>query len=510
MTTRGRIERIERGDWQTPAALAEAVLDRVGVCCKESWSTVLEPTCGEGTLLDAAAKRFPRATLRGFDLDASYVEAARRRLFAHASGRTRIQIADFFATDWGAQLADTPRGPILVLGNPPWVTSAQLGVFGSTNLPGKKNAGGLKGLDALTGKSNFDVSEWMIVRLLEVLQGRDATLAMLCKSAVARRVVQAVAAHQLDVAPVGLWRIDAAKHFDASVSAVLLVARTVSKPRSPRAASASRRKLWPVYADLAANERESSLAVVGGVLVADAECFARTRHLAGDSDPEWRSGVKHDCARVMELQRVGAGWVNGLGDRVDIEEERVFPLLKSSDVANERAASSRAMVVTQHMLGEDTNELRRSSPRAWKYLSRHRALLDARKSSIYERQPPFAIFGVGPYSFAPWKVAISGLYKRSTFAIVGPHEGRPVVLDDTCYFLAFEDEARARRAGEVLRSATARDFLAARVFWDAKRPITKAILQTLDLAALDRSLVQASNLQLVGQWPRPRKGSARV
>jgi hypothetical protein len=125
-------------------------------------------------------------------------------------------------------------------------------------------------------------------------------------------------------------------------------------------------------------------------------------------------------------------------------------------------------------------------PRAWRYLSLHRALFDARKSSIYERQPPFAIFGVGSYSFAPWKVAISGLYKRSTFTVVGPHEGRPVVLDDTCYFLAFDDEPQARRAASALRSTAATDFLGARIFWDAKRPITKGILQTLDLQALLR------------------------
>jgi len=502
LTTR---QRIERGDWQTPAALAEAVLDRVVASCKVPWATVLEPTCGEGTLLLAAGRRFPRASLLGFDIDERYVATARRLLPPHLAARARVQVADFFATDWRAQL-DGTEGPVLVLGNPPWVTSAQLGSLGSSNLPGKKNSGGLVGLDAVTGKSNFDVSEWMIVRLLEALEGREATLAMLCKSAVARRVVQTVAARQLRVAPGGLWRIDAAEHFDASVSAVLLVARS-----APDTAARARRKVWPVYADLGTAKRESSLSVAGGVLVADAKSFARTRHLVGDSDPEWRSGVKHDCARVMELERVGAGWVNGLGESVDLEEALVHPLLKSSDVANDRAASARAMIVPQRALGEDTHELRRSAPRAWKYLSRHRALLDARKSSIYEGQPPFAIFGVGPYSFAPWKVAVSGLYKRSTFTVVGPHEGRAVVLDDTCYFLAFDDESAARRAGAALQSAVASEFLAARIFWDAKRPITKSILQTLDLAALERAQVvqiaAASNLQHVGQWPRRRRGS---
>jgi hypothetical protein len=56
------------------------------------------------------------------------------------------------------------------------VTSAQLGVLGASNGPDRQNARGLRGLDAVTGKSNFDVSEWMIVRLLDALQGRRVKL----------------------------------------------------------------------------------------------------------------------------------------------------------------------------------------------------------------------------------------------------------------------------------------------------------------------------------------------
>ncbi len=476
--------RIERGDWQTPRALADAVLDRLVASGGRAPRTVVEPTCGEGTFLVAAARRFPRAALVGYEINASYTRSARAAL----GGRGRIETRDFFDVVWEREL-DGLDGPLLVLGNPPWVTTAQLGVLGSANAPHKTNARGLRGLDALTGKSNFDVSEWMMVRLLEALAGRDATIALLCKSAVARRVVETIAARDLSVAPVGLWRVDAARHFDASVSAVLFVARTSrAKPSAKPKGRAG--AIWPVHAELASRDAraESALAVIDGVLVADADRFERTRYLAGACAPEWRSGVKHDCARIMELDRANASspWRNGVGEVVDIEVELVHPLLKSSDVANERAEPTRAMIVTQRALGEDTTELRRRAPRAWRYLSRHRALFEARKSSIYEKQPPFAIFGVGGYSFAPWKVAISGLYKRSTFTVVGPHEGRPVVLDDTCYFLAFDDEAQARRAATALRSTAASDFLSARIFWDAKRPITKGILQTLDLQALLR------------------------
>jgi hypothetical protein len=489
-----RATRIERGDWQTPASLARAVVAHVaarrssGDAPARPPRTVIEPTCGEGAFLVAAGERFPRAELHGVEINADYTRRARAALRG-CGERAHVVTKDFFATNWGRVLREA-KEPLLVVGNPPWVTTAQLGSMGRTNSPDRSSGRGLRGLDAVTGKSNFDVSEWMLEHLLEVLAGREATVAMLCKSAVARRLVETIAARRLAVEPVGVWRIDAAAHFDASVAAVLFVART-HRERATSEVPLPVPVSWPVYARLDATEPESLLGVVDGVLVADAARFVRTRHLAGQCRPEWRSGVKHDCARVMELARRGGdpngAWVNGMGERVEIESEVVHPLLKSSDVANERAAPTRAMIVTQRALGEDTRELRARAPRAWRYLSRHRALLDARKSAIYEKQPPFAIFGVGAYSFAPWKVAVSGLYKRSTFTVVGPHEDRAVVLDDTCYFLAFDDEPSARRAAAALRSEAATDFLGARIFWDAKRPITKGILQALDLDALHAS-----------------------
>ena len=45
----------------------------------------------------------------------------------------------------------------------------------------------------------------------------------------------------------------------------------------------------------------------------------------------------------------------------------------------------------------------------WSYLQAHGARFARRKSSIYHGQPPFALFGIGPYSFAPFKVAILNL-----------------------------------------------------------------------------------------------------
>lgn len=175
---------------------------------------------------------------------------------------------------------------------------------------------------------------------------------------------------------------------------------------------------------------------------------------------------------------------NQLGETVDIEDTRVFPLLKCSDLAHGRSTPVRRVLVPQDRVGEDTRPLEHFAPRTWKYLLLHQALLDARKSSIYGDQPPFSIFGVGDYSFAPWKVAVSGMHPVPRFVAVGPVQGRPVLLDDTSYFLSFADEPTALLVSAILNSKPCLEFLESLVFRDAKRPITADILRRLNLEAI--------------------------
>jgi hypothetical protein len=114
----------------------------------------------------------------------------------------------------------------------------------------------------------------------------------------------------------------------------------------------------------------------------------------------------------------------------------------------------------------------------------HADRLDRRASSIYRNRPRFSIFGVGKYTFAPWKVAISGFYKQLIFTKLGQYAGKPIVLDDTCYFLPCASEAEADELMRLLNGPVARDYLSSLIFWDTKRPITAEILQTLDLDRL--------------------------
>ncbi len=462
------------GDFQTPSDLAarvcEAVRPRV-----EPPRTIVEPTCGVGNLLVAARSEFgPEPKLIGVETNATHLAAARRALEA-AGGRHELVHRDFFEVDWAAFLEESVP-PILVVGNPPWVTNAELGALGSNNLPVKKNTHGLRGLDALTGKSNFDISEWMCIRLLEVLAGRRASLALLLKTAVARKVLAHAWTHGLPLRRPRIFEIDAKAHFGASVDACLFTAEVAEG--EPQACS--------VFRDLRGESLTGTIGWESERLIADVGARARTRTLtATESDsPQWRSGIKHDCARVLELRSHAGRLTNGLDEVVEVESAELFPLQKSSDVAGGRGDAGKRLIVTQRTVGQATEGLRDTSPRLWAYLEAHGKALDARKSSIYRGKPRFSIFGVGEYTFTPWKVAISGLYKKLEFRLVGPVDGQPVVFDDTVYFLPFEREEEAAHAHEMLCSAAATLFFEALIFWDAKRPITAALLRRLSLDKL--------------------------
>lgn len=101
-------------------------------------------------------------------------------------------------------------------------------------------------------------------------------------------------------------------------------------------------------------------------------------------------------------------------------------------------------------------------------------------STIYAKNPRFSIFGVGDYAFRPWRIAICGLYKKLRFRLVGPMDSKPVMFDDTVYYVSFDCEEDARRALEKLTSASALSLLSSLVFWDEKRPIKTGILNVLD------------------------------
>ena len=482
MSKRKNGRKAEFGDFQTPDELARQVcafLQQQGV----QPASILEPTCGLGHFLLASLAAFPQAErFLGFDINPLYIKTANNKLSAQTDARKiTISQADFFAVDWGEIISDLPE-PLLIIGNPPWVTNADLAILQSSNLPQKRNSRNLPGLAAKTGKSNFDISEWMLTHLLQQISGRSAVLAMLCKTSVARKVIVNAWGRGEGNGRFSLHLIDASKHFNAAVDACLIIYDTTQ---------AVDEQTCHVYDDISDEKLRTTIGFENGRLLANIPYNKQWQHLRGKTRHyRWRSGIKHDAAKVMELTKVDNNtYRNGLGEKVVIDNKHLYPMLKSSDLAQDHPPiPSRWMLVPQRTTGDETITIKYQAPQTWAYLLAHSSILDSRKSSIYQKRPRFSIFGVGDYTFAAWKVAISGLYKRLHFTVVGPHEDKPVVLDDTCYFLAIHNEKEARFLADILNSDIARQFYQSYIFWDAKRPITAEILKRLDLLKLAREL----------------------
>ncbi|MHA2216023.1 MAG: hypothetical protein ACXAC6_10150 [Candidatus Hodarchaeales archaeon] len=465
----------EFGDFQTPPVLANAILTKLrgsGL----SPASILEPTCGTGSFVTAAFTIFPLAKIIGLDINSTYINNLKTKINPlDKNNRVILDTVNFFDIDWTDYLKNI-KPPHLIVGNLPWITSSELGKIDGNNLPEKSNIHNFKGLDSLTGKSNFDISEWMILELLKGTEKTPGTIAILCKMSVARKVFKYTIINNLPILSISMHLIDAEFYFKASIDACLLTMTIKTGSITDKCS---------VFSSLDSQTPTTTLSIFEGKLINDHASFEQLKHLHGKSFQTWRSGIKHDAAKIMELFREGTTYRNGFNEIINIENDYLFPLLKSSDIAHGRVkSSSRVLIVTQKIIGDDTSVIQTSAPRLWQYLSQHRKQLDNRASSIYKNKPTFSIFGIGPYTFSLWKIAISGFHKKLKFQLIGPIDDKPVVFDDTCYFLSASSMEEALILYSLLTNPKSIRYFNSLIYWKAKRPITKQILQQVNLRRL--------------------------
>lgn len=457
----------EFGDFQTPVALANQCLKVLNL---PKNARIFEPTCGWGAFLEAAQALAPESERYGLEINPDYAH--------QASKWGNIMVDNVFKVSFPEILDWKTDGSLFIIGNPPWVTSAELKRMGSANLPEKDNFKNVKGLEALLGASNFDVCEYIILKALSEFSQKSFVLGMLCKTQVARNVLEYAASYKIPLINAAIYRIDAKRWFNAGVDACWFTLE-VNNSSSPN-------YIAEIYENLFMLEEKPSgcFGVVDSLLVSDIDKYFSVRQADGKSPYVWRSGLKHDASNVFELKATPEPMTKS-GEFVDLEPEYIFPFLKSTDVFRGRHRElSKWVVVPQLEFGAETSQLRVTAPKLWGYLEANAEILDGRKSSIYRSRPRFSVFGLGRYTFATYKVAISGLHKQPIFRLIPPLNKQPVLLDDTCYLLPFEDGTEAAVVAALLNSQECKRLIESLVFWDSKRPITKKLLSRIDLNKL--------------------------
>lgn len=478
-------DRTEFGDFQTNIDLANRIVELI---LKKNIKPdiLVEPTCGKGNFILTSLAYF--TTIK---------KIIAVEIYKPYTWEAKFNILNFFLNN-----PDSPkpgiliinknvfefnfkrianlhsRNNILIIGNLPWVTNSKLSQLNSTNLPKKANEKNQAGLDAITGKGNFDIAESILSTLLNDFHKLNGNIALLLKNIVIKNTLLDQRKKEYNIGKIEKYSIDCKKEFNASVDASLFLCNLNSSP-----------EIKCAEFDFNSMEYKSEFGWVGSKFVSNISCYSKVKEIDGLCQFEWRQGIKHDCNSIMELERVNGHFINNLLEEIKIEEDLVFGFLKSSDLKNTVIKNTRKYtIVTQTKIGLETSYIQHRYPYTYSYLKKNIEYFQNRKSNIYKGKPPFSIFGIGNYSFKPYKVAISGFYKTYHFTLVLPQNNKPVMLDDTCYFIGFDIIDYAVFSILLLNSSITRDFLKSISFLDSKRVFTKDILMRIDLLKLSKIL----------------------
>jgi len=480
-------DRAEYGDFQTNKDLANAVslhLSKKNILPE----IIIEPTCGKGNFIIASLSNFKTVKkVFGIEIYKPYVWETKFGIldfFLSNPNSYKLEITithcSIFDFDFKSISKQFPTEKLLLIGNPPWVTNSKLGSLNSSNLPKKSNFKNQNGLDAMTGKGNFDIAEYITLMLLDAFQTHNGYLALLVKNSVIKNIVFDQKDKKYRVGEIEKYCIDSKKEFSVSVEAALLYCQLNSNP-----------SYESTEFDFYSLEKRLSFGWLNNKFVSNLTDYDETKDIDGVCPFEWRQGIKHDCTNVMELERINGHFVNKLSEEIKLEEGLIYGFLKSSDLKNTVIKNTRKhIIVTQTKVGQETSYIQHLYPDTYNYLKANISSFQARKSSIYKGKPLFSIFGIGDYSFKPYKVAISGLYKTYHFTLVLPQNDKPVMLDDTCYFIGFDKIEFAVYAIILLNYSKTEEFLKSITFSDAKRVFTKDLLMRLDLLSISKAITQ--------------------
>ncbi len=229
--------RREYGDYQTNDELANKVVKYVSE--KEVIiEFILEPTCGKGSFIIASLNKLKSIKkIVGIEIYQPYVWETKFRILNYfiqnPSATTpdiEIKHANTFEFPYKGLSKQTEQLNTLIIGNPPWVTNSELGSIGSDNLPKKSNFKKHSGLDAITGKGNFDIGEYISLLMLDHFDKHNGIFAFLVKSSVVKNIINCQQNKKYRIGNIEKLNIDSKKEFNVSVDASLLITNLNKEP----------------------------------------------------------------------------------------------------------------------------------------------------------------------------------------------------------------------------------------------------------------------------------------
>lgn len=224
----------------------------------------------------------------------------------------------------------------------------------------------------------------------------------------------------------------------------------------------------------------------------------QTRFMEGRCPYEIRHGLKHDVADVLIVQiveqsdsKLVIAPAGRPAEKYEIEPHALFPFVQPRHLAAWRVKGYTYAIIPQRKAGENNErEVRQTLPLTYAYLKRFESAFAARRSRIFSGTPFYGLFGLGDYTWAPYKICWCGLGFRPEFAVAGPVADalvgtKPLVPDGTVYFIPTSDQLEAHFLCAILNAEIVHTFLSTRSS-KSKRGLPKKLMQQLRLPIFRR------------------------
>jgi len=153
-----------------------------------------------------------------------------------------------------------------------------------------------------------------------------------------------------------------------------------------------------------------------------------------------------------------------------IEADRVFPAVRGADIRRWGATPGVYVLMVQNPKKKEpfpAEEMKRRWPRTYGYLTRFKDVLLSRGSRMVrefaERTEFYAMYGIGPYTVAPYKVVWKRMASDLVAAVISQHKTpfgyKAVIPTDTTSLFATHKEDEARYLCAVINAAPVREFI---------------------------------------------------
>jgi hypothetical protein len=447
------------GEFYTPDWLVEFVLDRAGY----SGERLLDPACGAGAFLVRAENN---AT--GWDINPLAVKMARARC-----PQARIKTRDVFMAE--------PESFEFIAGNPPWINWRNLGALYRERVAPLWEAYGLftqRGMKARLGGAMDDISALMTYVCADrhlITGGRLAFLlpAALFQSAAGGagfRRFRLPGGEYLRV--VRVEEVGKSQPFKgASTRAAVAVfekSRTETVYPVPYVRDDKRCFARPIAkSDLSspwsiASVRKATSDGDSAETIADPRYRARVGvHSGGAAGVYWIEVIEDRGATVIVRNLAHAGRKPYPQITEEVEREFVHPLVRGRDLSHGHTSSSCHILLPHTPDGKPVSHERLQSefPLTFGYFERFRdRMIDRphyRRHFLSAGKPYWSMYNVGPYTFAPHRVAWREQSSRFECAVLRGG----LIADAKLVIVPCESEKEAKWLARYLRSDETRTLI---------------------------------------------------